>query len=173
STHRLFKKSVSICIVMNSMKGGEVRVKQRVREILRYAGALLPMALAIYGVFTGMHVSRAFQADYLFSLVMIPWLALGLVIFISPAKRPADIILRLTLYHLLAGAYIVCISGFMTPFVTLGWVLLLLVSYIYFANKGLVLNLSILSLVAIADILLNSASGGVISTDILSVCSIL
>lgn len=158
--------------MVNSMDGGEVRVKQRIREIVRFAGALLPMVLAVYGVFTDLDASRTIQAGYIFPIVMIPWLILSLIMFISPAKRPSEVMLRLGLYHLFAGTYIIFVSGFMTPFVALGWVLLLLVSYIYLAGKGLILNLLVLFSVVITDVLLHAGNKDLIVIDIVSVCSI-
>ena len=138
-----------------TMSGGEVRVKQRIREILRYAGVLVPTTLVIYDWLVDIDFSQPIRADYVFSAVMIPWLALSLILFVSETTKPHGVLLRLGAYHLCAGAYILLISGFLTPFITLAWVLLLMVSYIYLNRQGLLLNLSVLIGVVTLDILMH------------------
>jgi signal transduction histidine kinase len=145
------------------MTGGEVTIKQRVREILRFTGVLLPSVLVLYGWFVDMGTCHFIKTEYAFSAVMIPWLALSLIIFIFPAKRSIDVLFRLGAYHLFAGAYIVLLSGFSAPFVVLGWVLLLLVSYIYLARLGVIINLLALVVTALADSLLADNREQVIS----------
>lgn len=158
--------------MMNSMKGGKVRVDQRSRKILRFAGALLPAALALYGMFTDLDPSRTLREDYILSAVMIPWLGLSLFIFMFPARSTRGVLLRLAAYHFFAAAYIVFISGLLTPFATLGWLLLLLVSYIYLSNKGLVLNICTLLLVVAADIILHASDESVVIKDILALAAL-
>ncbi len=154
------------------MQGGEIQVQQRVRTIIRFAGIILPMSLAIYGFLPGVDVFSLAQPTYIFSLVMVPWLLLGLIMFIVPARNTTDLIVRLAAYHLSAGAYIVLVSGFLLPFIPLGWVLLLLVSYIYLSRIGLALNLSALFLIVIGDILVQGISRERIVMDIISVIAI-
>ena len=149
-----------------------MEVKQRIREILRYAGVLLPAALVVYGLFVNIGASRFVTNEYVFSAVMVPWLILSLIIFVFPSRRPSGALLRLGAYHFFVGAYILLIAGFGPPFITLGWVLLLLVSYIYLAQMGLILNVLTLILVALADIALNISDRDLIVIDIISVASI-
>src|SRR5690606_1435881 len=113
----LFKKSVSACTMMNSMIGGKVRVQQRIRDVLRFAGVLLPAVLALYGIFIDLDSSRDLQEMYMLCAVMLPWLSLSLYVFMFPARSERGVLLRLTLYHFFAGAYIVLISGFVAPLV--------------------------------------------------------
>ena len=154
------------------MKGGEVRVKQRIREVLRFAAILVPFSLVLYTWLVDLDFSHNMRADYVFSAVMIPWLTLSLVMFVYPAKKTYDMTIRLGAYHLCAGAYVLLLAGFLTPFVSLAWVLLLLVSYIYLRRQGILLNLATLFAVVFMDILLHGNNTDVIVVDLVSISSI-
>ncbi len=154
------------------MKGGEIRVEKRVREIIRFAGVIVPLALVLFRFLSWAITPEVAQPDYIFSLIMIPWLLLSLGMFLFPAKRTIDITIRLALYHLFAGAFVLLASGFLLPLIPLGWVLLLLVSYIYLSKVGLVLNLSTLLLVIIGDSLLHNQNTDRMLLNAVSVCSI-
>ncbi len=155
------------------MTGGEVKVQQRVREILRFTGVLLPAALVLYGWFIDTETVRFISTEYTFPAVMIPWLLLSLIIFIYPAKRPIDVLFRIGAYHLFVGGYIVLISGFLSPLAILGWVLLLLVSSIYLARTGVIFNLATLLAIFFIDLLLNANSWELITGSVIAVGSIL
>ena len=102
------------------MKGGEIKVEQRIREIIRFAGIALPFLLAMVSLFPGLDTPYALEPSRTLSLVMIPWLLLSLLMFIYPARSKKDVFMRLSAYHLCAGAFVLLISGFLLPFVPLG-----------------------------------------------------
>lgn len=154
------------------MKGGDVLVKQRIREIVRFAGIGLPFLLAMYSLVPGIDKPYALEPSTSLCLVMIPWLVLSLLLFVYPAKSRHDVLIRLCAYHLCAGAYVLLISGFLLPFIPLGWILLLLISYIYLSRVGLVINLSVLVLVTLGDLLLHKNTEEEIVMSIISVLSI-
>lgn len=154
------------------MKGGELQVKQRVREVVRYASVLVPSALVLYEWLAKLDFGGNMRADYVFSAIMIPWLTLSLVIFVTSSKKRKEAFLRLGAYHLCAGAYVLLISGLHTPFVPLAWVLLLLISYIYLSRYGILMNLAILFGVTLVDIMLNSDNSALIVIDLVSISSI-
>jgi signal transduction histidine kinase len=154
------------------MKGGNVQVRQRIREIFRFAAILIPAALVVYGFFIISNPIRAIHPEYIFPAVMIPWLCLSLVLFIFPAKRLSDAFLGLAAYHLCAGAYILLVAGLSAPFVSISWVILLLASYMYLEKKGLILSLSTLVFITILDIALNGTTPTIIVDDLASLASI-
>lgn len=154
------------------MGQGGVQVKQRTRETIRFAGILLPIALVLYGFFVDLVPVGSARPEYVFSLVMTPWLLLGLALWLLPAKTRSGVVVRLLAYHLLAGTYILLISGFTAPFVALAWALLLLVSYIYLSQKGIIINLATLATVVTGDILLHNGESSIISTNVMSAISI-
>lgn len=155
------------------MKGGEIKVQQRIREIIRFAGIILPFSLAIISLFPGVDKPYALEPSKTLSIVMIPWLVLSLLMFVYPARTKKDIIVRLGAYHVCASAFVLLISGFLLPFVPLGWALLLLVSYMYLSRLGIIINVATLVAVAITDILISKDSSEEIAMNIIAVLSIL
>lgn len=156
-----------------SMISGGVQVKQRTRETVRFAGILLPIALVLYGILVDLIPINGRQPDYVFSAVMIPWVLFSLAMFLFRSKNQLTVFIRLAAYHVFAGAYVILISGFLTPFVALAWVLLMLVSYIYLSNKGLLLNLIILVAASISNTLMHMDSREAVIANITSVASII
>lgn len=154
------------------MTGGEVTIQQRVREILRFTGVLLPAVLVLYGWFVEMDTPRFIGTPYIFPAVMIPWLMLSLIIFIYPAERPIDVLFRLGAYHLFVGGYIILLSGFLAPFVALGWVVLLLASYIYLSKVGIILNSAALLATLVIESLFVTSSWKLATDNLVVVCSI-
>lgn len=142
------------------MKGGKIRVEERIRELIRLTGIVIPLSLALYSLFPWPEKPHAVEPSVALALVLIPWLLLGLVTYLSPARKTHNVILRLGLYHLCIGAYIVLVSGFSPPFIPLMWVLLLLVSYIYLSRRGLVFSFSTLVLTAAVDSSVAYSSSG-------------
>ncbi len=154
------------------MQGGDIRVEQRVRTIIRFAGVILPLSLALLGVIPGLHLFRDTDPNYLFPLIMISWLVLSLALFVIPSSTNRDALVRLSVYHLCVGAYILFVTGFAIPFIPLGWVLLLLVTYIYLGKIGILLNFLALFFVVTGDAFLHGSSRQHIVMDIISVLSI-
>ena len=148
-------------------------VERRIREVIRIAGVVLPCLLIIYGILQSISTTHSAQPSLYFSLVMISWLGLSLAMFLFPAQKSQDAFMRIFAYHLCAAAYVLFISDLQQPYVSLAWALLLLVSYIYMSRKGVILNISVLLLVAIADILLTSDTDESIVVNLVAVSSIL
>jgi signal transduction histidine kinase len=122
-------------------------------NVIRYAGLLVPIILIAYGLYarSGAIETMHYFDDFSFFAISFWWLVVGIIQFASRSKSKLDSALRLISYHLLAGAYLLFVSGIATPFVIF-WILLLLASNTYFSKSGV--NLSILWFVAIvgADI---------------------
>jgi PAS domain-containing protein len=150
-----------------------VEVKKRTRETIRIAAAVLPMALVPYGLLANQFPGRDDTAALTFLAILIPWILLGTLMYIMPAKTHEGIWARFIAYHILAGAYILFISGFDTPFIALGWMLMLLISYIYLLNFGVLLNGGVLLLVALLDIALHGYDNDRIFLNGISVGSII
>lgn len=155
------------------MNGGEVRVKQRIREIFRFIGVIAPLALSLNGLLIDTSTPRLIESDYIFVAVMAPWLILGLIMFLLPSKSTTGVLLKITTYHVLAGAYILLIAGFSAPFVPLSLVLLLLASYIYLGKAGVTLSLFVVLAVAALDSLAHINNSDVLVTNLVSVSSLL
>lgn len=154
------------------MEQGGLKTKRKSTEILRLSGLVMPIGLIGYGLLMRVPSSGETVSIFTFLAIMIPWVLLGLFIFLIPAKSDTGIRLRLIGYHAYAGAYILLIENFSIPFVTLGWLLLLLVSYIYLSSRGLIINLLFLLGISLADILKHPDDVDRILINIIAVFSI-
>jgi PAS domain S-box-containing protein len=123
-------------------KGGPSYTPQSAKAI-RYAGLIVPVILIVYGFLIRLdHLDNLhYFGDLPFFVISFWWLFLGIVQFIDHSKSKRDSALRLVGYHLLAGAYLLFVSGIATPFIVF-WIILLLASNTYFSRDGV--NLSIL-----------------------------
>jgi len=135
-------------------KGGSIDTP-RTAQIFRFAGLFIPIILVIYGVFNQMQIVPIPHMIDNFGLFIIAfwWLYLGIVQFLLPSKSRIDGALRLIAYHLLAGAYLIFISGIASPFAAC-WLLLMIASYIYFSERGLQLSVMAFVVVVSVDIIM-------------------
>ncbi len=133
-------------------KGGPSYTPQAAKAI-RWAGLIVPIILIVYGFYvrTGEADNLHYFGDIPFFAISFWWLWIGILQFIDKSKTKRDSAMRLIAYHLLAGAYLLFVSGVATPFAAF-WILLILANNIYFSKSGV--NLSILWFICIvaADI---------------------
>src|SRR5687768_1034988 len=100
------------------MYGGGMVVNERTARIIRYAGAIVPMTLAAYGVLVQFSlVDSSHNVPGVFYLILIPWLMGAIWMFLYPSKNALMAAIRLIGYHVLSAAYILFVSGFAAPFV--------------------------------------------------------
>lgn len=126
----------------HKMFGGGTINKPRSARILSYAGLLIPSMIVIYGVMIqdGIILSSHPVDNFGFLAFSCFWLFLGGLQYLFPSTSRLDSALRLIAYHLLAGSYLVFITGLFAP-ITVCWLILTLASYIYFNRVGFWLNI--------------------------------
>jgi PAS domain S-box-containing protein len=131
-------------------KGGPSYTPQAAK-VIRWAGLIVPIILIVYGLYVRMGQADTLHyfGDIPFFAISFWWLFIGILQFLDRSKTRRDSALRLIAYHLLAGAYLLFVSGVATPFVAL-WILLILASNIYFSKSGV--NLSILWFIIIVAV---------------------
>lgn len=139
---------------------------------MRTCGIVIPLLLITYSLLVDAPISSRVLSFNDYMVVMVPWVLVSLVIYFLPASTQGGVIGRLLAYHLCAGAYIILIADFSIPFVTLGWLLLLLISYIYSSSRGLVINLLVLLLITTIDIMTHQGDTDRMLIDIIAVFSI-
>lgn len=156
------------------MHKGGAKINKRTAQIIRYLGLMLPVVLMFYGLLiqNGAASSSHYLSDTLFFVIMIPWVVLASYQFLFVSKQAKTSAVRLVLYHILAGAYILFISGFATPFIA-AWILLFLASYIYFSSTGMKLSGLTLTAIVAIDVILHVNNGTIILVDIMSLLSVL
>lgn len=138
-----------------SMKNGGERINSRTIQVIRFAGLLLPVILTLYGLLIQANFadSSRYSGDGVFFLISILWVAVAVLQFLSVPKMTIWSIIRLSLYHLFAVAYLLFVSGFASPFI-FAWVMLFLASYLYLGNRGLQFSTMTFISVGLADIFL-------------------
>jgi signal transduction histidine kinase len=133
-------------------KKGELRYEQQTLNVVRTIGLITPLFLLGYGLFilSGVITSDSFRGDAAFWMIMVPWLLLGILQFIWPPRHKLHMATNLAIYHILAGLYILFVSGFTVPFLST-WALLYLVSYIYFSYVGVLFSIVCFFFIMLTD----------------------
>ncbi|MEP7205077.1 MAG: histidine kinase dimerization/phospho-acceptor domain-containing protein, partial [Candidatus Saccharibacteria bacterium] len=155
-------------------KGGPNYTPQSAK-IISYTGLLLPVILVIYGlsIQAGYVISAQYLGDASFFSLSACWVALGVVQFLAPIRTKLDAVVRLSVYHLLAAAYLLFVSGVATPLVA-AWILLLFLSRLYFKKSGLALSILWFVVVVIVDVIFwLGISAAIISYDLVTLAAIL
>jgi PAS domain S-box-containing protein len=122
-------------------------------NLIRYTGLIVPIILITYGTLgqLGLIDTERMIDGLGFFILSFWWLYIGIVQFLFPSKKASDSALRLIAYHLLAGGYLLFVTGIATPFVAF-WILLLIASNLYFYRTGLGLSIIWFVLVVAVDI---------------------
>ncbi len=145
-------------------------------KIFRYGGLIAPFIVVAYGALIKLQLVPAtimVSNTNLLLLLSFFWLCIGFIQFFIQSKTAYDSALRLTAYHLLAGACLVFVSGVTSPF-SMCWMILMIVSYTYFSIKGLTLSILSLVVVAFADIALwYSEKPEILVNDLVTLAAIL
>ncbi|HEY1085358.1 MAG TPA: ATP-binding protein [Candidatus Saccharimonadales bacterium] len=125
------------------MAGGGDKFDLKILYMLQNVGLFLPFFLAIYGalILAGLvTASPAFTPTGYF-FVIGSLVVLSIYQYAFQAKTYGALAVRITLYHVIAYAYVMLIAGLSSPFLV-SWAILMLVSHIYFKWKGFFLSLS-------------------------------
>ncbi|MDB5180200.1 MAG: putative Multi-sensor signal transduction histidine kinase [Candidatus Saccharibacteria bacterium] len=101
-------------------------------------------------IFFGIAHSSNYAGNFACLLISALWLVVGAYHFFAPIRSQFDMLGRLVLYHALALATIVFITGFLEPFAS-SITLLFLASNVYFGRKALAISVGSVLLAAIID----------------------
>jgi two-component system phosphate regulon sensor histidine kinase PhoR len=154
--------------------GGNI-ITPNSKRAFRFAGLFVPVILIIYGILIQLGIIniKPHINDSGFSILLLFWLCLSIFQFLIYTRTKLDSALRLIAFHLLAGSYIVFVSGVSSPIIGC-WLLLMLASYLYFSNLGLQLSaLAFVIVVATNIVLWNRTDISAILNDLLVVMAIL
>lgn len=134
-------------------KGGFKEKKPRPIKVIRYSGLFIPVAIIFYfiliriGIISNIHLVNNLGL-FLFSFL---WLCVGIIQLLLPITTRLDTLLRFVAFYLLAGSSLIFITGVSSPFAAF-WVILVLITYMHYAKKGLFYGLLALALVTGIDI---------------------
>lgn len=121
-------------------EGGHIQGPRSAR-VFRIAGLFLTLLLLAYCVLLQLRIvepAHAISITVLWRFAIL-WGAVGVIYFFLPLKSRFDAGLRLITYHLLAGSYLLFVSGVSSP-TTILWLLLVLGSYEYFSGWGVMFS---------------------------------
>ena len=124
-------------------------------------------------VMFGVAHSSNYAGDLICLMISALWLAVGLYHFFAPIRSKFDMLGRLILYHGLALATVLFITGFLEPFAS-SIALLFLASNIYFGRKALALSVSSVAVAATIDAIIRyPVDHGIVISNILGASSII
>lgn len=101
-------------------------------------------------VMFGFAKSSNYSGDLICLFISALWLAIGLYHFFAPIRSYFDMLWRLILYHALALATILFITGFFEPFAS-SIALLFLATNIYFGRRALIISVGAVVAAAVID----------------------
>ena len=143
-------------------------------NIFRFSGLFIPIILVIYGALSQSSIIKAPHVIDNVGLLVFSfwWLFIASLQFLFSSESKLETAMRLIIYHLLTGAYLIFVSGSSPPF-TVCWIILMLASYSYFSLKGVVLNIVGLTIFTVVDIFLwHQINNSVVITDLMAYLSI-
>ncbi len=129
-------------------------------NMIRYTGLIVPLILVVYGTLSQAKIIPPAHvvSPFAFFALSFWWLVIAVVQYFFASRTKYDSALRLIAYHLMAGGFLVFVTGVATPFVAL-WILLLIASNVYFSRTGLGLSILWFIFMVFADIFLWSRAG--------------
>lgn len=116
--------------------------------------------------------SSDFASDAIFFPLMIVWMALAIVQFVTKSETAFDAAWRLISYHILGIIYLLFVTGFAMPLITC-WVMMALASYAFFSNLGLRLNVLVFLSIATVDSMFNLGDQMTLVQNLLSAAAVL
>lgn len=136
------------------MKVG-TNIEDRIQVFTRLLGLLAPPFVGLYGFMVALGYAPSdhlISTEWFVALNFI-WMAYGIWQYFWPPRSQYLPVVTIVLYHLLAVLFLLTVSGF-TTFILCGWVILALVSYLYFSTTGYVLSLTTLAVAGLLNIAL-------------------
>jgi signal transduction histidine kinase len=126
--------------------------------VARWSGILAAFFMTIYVILIQSELITTARniSDFFIYLFLMWWIAVGIIRLVAPINNSRLSWMIIIAYHLLAGSFIMYMSGINTPFMTF-WVILAVFSYVNAKKAGLILSMSLFTTFIIMDILLYSS----------------
>jgi len=154
---------------------GGVTLTKDAEKAIRYVALLGTPVFVLHGliVMFGVVPSTNYVSDPVCLAILALWLAVGIYHFFAPVRSKIDMLMRFMLYHALALATILFITGFLQPFAA-SVALLFLAASLYYGTKGLVASIVTVTIAALIDIAMRySAQPNIVSENLLGLSAIL
>jgi PAS domain S-box-containing protein len=141
---------------MKQGMGVTLHINVHTERTIRLAGLAVPIILVLYGWLLRSDIietNRVVNVPLLYAISAL-WIGLGLYNWLIPARTRVNAAARLFVYHALAVAYVLFISGLAMPFTACA-VVLFLASYTYFGRDGLNLSILVLFVTMLGDMMMH------------------
>ena len=123
-------------------------------NFFRYGTMLLPLLLGFYGLLIKFNIVDSLHEVNTMELVMLVFWCVYICIvqLFFPSKNKRQSALKLITFHLLVASYLIFIVGTSSPLVAL-WLVLMLISYSFFKEKGIQLSVMGFAITMALDII--------------------
>ena len=152
----------------------QYNVNSFANKIVRLVAIIIPFVMLIYGLLMQFDLinNESYVSNLTFYLIIIPWLIVSIYQYLVPSIEKTQLFVRLLFYHLFSISYILFVSGLSSP-ITTSYILLLVVSYVYFNKTGLKYSLIALLFATTLDIIFHFDNLELIIVDVISLATIL
>lgn len=138
-------------------------------KFFKFITLLVPAILVIYSAFIQWGIIKG--ANYIDNTSILSfslwWLFVSGLQFLVPSQTKFESKLRIIIYHLLIGSYLIFIAGFNSPFV-ICWVVMMIIAGEELSSTGVKISVGILALFIVLDLTLNRGfNSPVVITDIM------
>ena len=125
------------------MNVGGTEFEKRTLVIIRIAGLISPPILYLYALLIrmGAIASHSYMSDLVTLVLMSAWFAIGIYQFVRPIRTKRKMMALIALYHIFSTLFVILVAGFAGPLIT-AWIILYLISYIYFSHPGAALSIT-------------------------------
>lgn len=136
------------------MKKGGASKDLTQTKAANYIGLLAALFMILYGflIMTGVIYTAGPIDSFGFYMMSFWWICLGVLQWMLPNPTRLDAVVRFSAYHLLAGSYLIFITGISSPILAF-WLVLAVLSYAYFSEIGFMLNILALVVIFAFDII--------------------
>lgn len=134
-------------------------VNAHTERTIRFAGLILPIILSLYGFLLYLNIisTDRLPNTLLFYVISVAWISIGIFQYLYPIRSRPQAAIQLIIYHALAVAFVLFISGLAMPFTGCAAVLFL-ASYAYFGRDGLNLSILAVFVTMLSDMLMHMDS---------------
>lgn len=131
---------------------------EQLLSVIRLSALCVPPVAVIFGLLIrqGYLDNRFYQSDMTFTVISVLFIAAGVGHWLYRKSNPVVHVFYTSVFHLLGACFLLFVSGFNSPFLSL-WILLLVSANIYFGFKAYVVSALFLFSIAIVDVSIHSA----------------
>lgn len=139
--------------------GSREKLERESQRALQVVGLAVPPFMALYGltVVTGFFPSTNYAGPWFFTILMLSWVFFGVYQFVIPILSRFQMIRHIVIYHIYAVLFLLFVSGFSAPFISL-ITILYIASYLYLDIRGAIYSVLVMAGTIATDFLFHPPS---------------